>query len=80
MPITIAITEAQTDVAPFIPQSQGVKEEVLADANFIPRGKGIPIKNPNGKSIPTAKSMRIIVDEPRNISRRSGVNILTCPQ
>ena len=59
--IETAITEAQTDVAPFIPQSQGVKEADLVDANSIPRGNAIPINSPIGKSITVATKIRGMV-------------------
>ena len=64
--ITTAITEAQTDVAPFIPQSQGVREADLVDANFIPKGNGMPMNSPKGKSMPTATRIRAVVVEPWN--------------
>ncbi len=62
--IAIAKTEAQTEVAPFIPQSQGAMEPDLVDASFIPRGNAIPIKNPRGKSIAVATKTRIVVVDP----------------
>lgn len=65
--ITTASTEAQTEVAPFIPQSQGVMEGDLVDAIFIPRGNAIPINNPIGKSINTATRMRSVVAESWNV-------------
>jgi hypothetical protein len=64
--ITTATTEAQTEVAPFIPQSQGVKEADLVDANFIPKGNGIPMNRPKGKSKLTATRIRVIVVDPWN--------------
>jgi hypothetical protein len=57
----------QTAVAPFIPQSQGVRNADFADAVFIPRGNAIPINNPIGKSINTATRMRSVVAESWNV-------------
>ncbi len=56
--IATASTEAQTDVAPLIPQSKEVKVGDLIDAIFIPRGNAIPINSPSGKRIPTAARIR----------------------
>src|SRR5712692_3171770 len=54
----IARTEAQTDVAPLIPQSHGVRELDRREASWSPRGKAVPIVNPRGKSMAVATRMR----------------------
>jgi hypothetical protein len=46
-PITVANTEPKTEVIPFIPQAIGTFPFSFFN-NFMPEGKGIPIKNPNG--------------------------------
>ena len=55
--MTIASTDAHTEVDPLIPQSQGVSDVACFDANFIPIGKAIPINNPIGKSMITATTI-----------------------
>lgn len=59
MASTTAMTEAQTEVAPLMPQSQGVMAEAFFEANFMPRGNGIPMKKPIGASMKIEMRMRI---------------------
>ena len=61
--MTTARTEAQTDVAPLIPQSHGVKGAGFIEAIFMPIGNAIPMNPPIGKSITAAIKMRRGVTE-----------------
>jgi hypothetical protein len=56
--IATASTEAQTDVAPFIPQKNGVGASGHAETTFIPMGNGIPMASPMGARIVTAVKIR----------------------
>ena len=47
--ITTARTEEKTEAAPLTPQSHGVNDSQRRDANFIPSGNAMTIKNPMGK-------------------------------
>ena len=69
-----ANTEAHTEVAPLMPQSQGVSVVDLLEATFIPRGKAMPMNSPMGKSMPKAKKMRMYVFNPWNLLMRPGVS------
>jgi hypothetical protein len=61
--IATANTEAQTEAAPLIPQSQGVKAGDFARPSPIPMGNGIPIKKPMGKRVAVANRIRMgVVD------------------
>ena len=71
--IATASTEAQTDVAPFIPQNHGVKEANLGEAAFIPRGNATPMNRPRKERIPIATRIRRVVTEPRNSVMAYGV-------
>ncbi len=62
--IATAKTEAQTDVAPLSPQSQGVRSAALPEASFIPIGNAIPMKKPSGKRTPIAARIRTFVIDP----------------
>ena len=56
--ITTANTDAHTEVAPLIPNSQGISAGDRPDASRMPSGKAIPMNNPSGKRTPTATAMR----------------------
>ena len=71
--IATASTDAHTEVAPLMPQSQGVSAVDLLAAAFIPSGKGIPINSPSGKRIAVATTIRIIVVDPSNMRLTYGV-------
>ena len=62
--ITIASTEAHTDVAPLMPQSHGVRPGVRPDARRIPSGKAIPMRSPSGDSIAVTSRTRTGVVDP----------------
>ena len=47
-PSTVANTEPKTEDIPFIPQTTGIRIFSVF-SNLKPEGKGIPMKNPNGK-------------------------------
>src|SRR5437764_8946855 len=58
MEIATASTEAQTEVAPFTPQSHGVRAGDRSAAARKPSGKAVPIMVPSGKRIATATAIR----------------------
>src|SRR5580704_5922791 len=55
-------TEASTDVAPLIPQSQGDKDGERFKAMRMPSGKAMPMKKPIGTSVKTDSRMRTTLD------------------
>jgi len=55
----IARTEDKTDIAPLIPQNQGVGEFLDKLATFMPKGNAIPIKKPIKESIITETAILI---------------------
>lgn len=59
--IAIASTEAQTDVAPLIPQKNGVGASGIAETVFMPIGNAMPIARPIGAKIAAAVKMRVEV-------------------
>ena len=54
--MTTASTDAQTDVAPLTPQSQGAIDGERCSARRIPSGNAIPMQKPTGSRMPTAIS------------------------
>src|SRR5215831_20539046 len=72
--IATAITDAQTDVAPLIPHSQGVSALARWAPSFIPSGNGVPINNPRGNIIASATTIRTGFSEERNAVVAGGVN------
>ena len=61
-----ASIDAQTEVAPFTPQNQGVISGSFFEASFIPSGKAVPMKKPMGVSSNPATRIRIAFEEDSN--------------
>src|ERR1700720_1157903 len=75
MAIDTANTDPQIEVAPFIPQNNGVSPSSRLVANFNPNGNAIPINNPKGKRIPAATEMRkAVVEELKAATARGVIN------
>src|SRR5688572_23796928 len=54
--MTTANTDPRTDMAPFTPQSHGVRAPAeSALASFMPMGNAVPMKNPRVKRITLAR-------------------------
>jgi hypothetical protein len=51
--------ELNTEEQPLTHQAQGIRGEEILDIQRIPRGKGIPIRIPKGKSIRRVKTCRL---------------------
>jgi hypothetical protein len=64
--IATASTDAQTEVAPFIPQNQGVRDVNRELAALIPKGNAIPMNTPRKEIIATDTRIRTLVVDPRN--------------
>src|SRR2546430_856771 len=72
MATATASTDAQTDVAPLMPHSQGVAAPFLAAA-FMPSGNAIPMPRPIGKRSRIATTIRSGVGAPPNTPSAHGV-------
>jgi hypothetical protein len=72
--ITTARTEPNTDIEPLMPHSHGVSAGERLEANPMPIGKAIPMKNPIGKKIEIEIRMRTGVVAPWKPSLSGGVN------
>jgi len=73
--MTTPRTDAQTEVAPLIPQRNAVGAPGLAEATRIPIGNGMPIRSPRGMRIATAVAIRAGVVAPAMLASTLGVTI-----
>ena len=74
-PIAAASTDPQTDVAPLMPHSHGVRDANLVEAIFIPSGNPIPINRPIGKSIVIVTRTRVTIPEPSSMVKAKGTSV-----
>jgi hypothetical protein len=51
--------ELSTEEHPLMHQAQGIRDGEKLDSQRIPRGKGIPIRIPRGKSIRRVRHCRV---------------------
>ena len=72
MAIITARIDPSTDITALTAHIQAISSGKKSFKTLSPVGKGIPIKNPAGKTVVMVTKERVKMEEDRNLSKRKG--------